>query len=282
MNTIKSALQNARQCFERISDSASLDAEILLCQVLEKNRSYLRAWPEKQLDAIQLQNYHTLIQKRALGTPVAYLTGTREFWARNFDVCPDVLIPRPDTELLVEICLSRIPPDKPLKVVDLGTGSGAIAVTLAAERPKLSITAVDFCPAALRIAKQNAEKHKIKSIRFIESDWLQQLQGERFNLVISNPPYIARDDPHLSQGEIGFEPQQALISGKQGLDAINTISTQALKHFHCSGLLLFEHGYQQAQSVQSILNKLGYVNIRTYKDLSGNDRVTLGEFTGNQ
>ncbi len=280
MTTLKNALETARHKIEIVSDSPLLDAEILLCTVIAKDRSYLRGWPESQLNNEQIQQFDALTQQRILGTPIAYLTGSREFWSREFKVTPDVLIPRPDTELLIEICLSLIAPETTLNVVDLGTGSGAIAITLALERPNISMTAVDCSAAALSIAKQNAAQHGITTIKWFESDWMNKLQSESYDLIISNPPYIVIDDPHLLQGDVRFEPQQALIAEDNGLQAIKTISKQALHHLKPNATLLFEHGYQQAAKVRSILANTGYQYTQTFKDLSGNDRVTSGRFIG--
>lgn len=280
MTTLKNALETARHKIEIASGSPLLDAEILLCTVIAKDRSYLRGWPESQLNNEQIQQFDALTKQRILGTPIAYLTGSREFWSREFKVTPDVLIPRPDTELLIEICLSLIAPETTLNVVDLGTGSGAIAITLALERPNISMTAVDCSAAALSIAKQNAAQHGITTIKWFESDWMNKLQSESYDLIISNPPYIAIDDPHLLQGDVRFEPQQALIAEDNGLQAIKTISKQALHHLKPNATLLFEHGYQQAAKVRSILANTGYQYTQTFKDLSGNDRVTSGRFIG--
>ncbi|WAK01773.1 peptide chain release factor N(5)-glutamine methyltransferase [Methylobacter sp. YRD-M1] len=278
MHSIKSALIDAVEALAAISDSALLDAEVLLCHVLYKERSYLRAWPDKLLEPEQLEQFWALIERRRQGMPVAYLIGRREFWSRDFHVSPDVLIPRPDTELLVELGLEFIPPDKPFKLIDLGTGSGIIAITLAAERPHAQVIAADFSPAALEIAKHNAQRHHITNVRFYQSDWFDDVPDTQFDLVISNPPYIAEGDSHLQEGDVRFEPQTALVAAQQGLRDIEIIADRARDHLKPQGHLLIEHGYNQQHQVQTIFKGLGYDKVRTYQDLSGQPRVTYGQW----
>ncbi|MEF3075038.1 peptide chain release factor N(5)-glutamine methyltransferase [Methylobacter sp. Wu1] len=278
MHSIKSALADAVDALASISDSALLDAEVLLCHVLQKERSYLRTWPDKLLEPEQLEQFWTSIEKRRKGMPVAYLIGHREFWSRDFHVSPDVLIPRPDTELLVELGLELIPPDKPFNLIDLGTGSGIIAVTLAAERPHAQVIATDFSPAALKIAEHNAQQHHIANIRFYQSDWFDNVPNIQFDLVISNPPYIAEDDSHLQEGDVRFEPQTALIAAQQGLRDIEIIADGARGRLKPQGHLLIEHGYNQQHQIQTIFKGLGYDKVQTYQDLSGQPRVTYGQW----
>jgi release factor glutamine methyltransferase len=278
MHSIKSALADAVDALASISDSALLDAEVLLCHVLQKGRSYLRAWPDKLLQPEQYKHFWTLIEERRQGIPVAYLTGRREFWSRDFRVSPDVLIPRPDTELLVELGLELIPPDKSFKLIDLGTGSGIIAITLAAERPHAQVIATDFSLAALKIAEHNAQQHHITNIRFYQSDWFDNAPDIQFDLVISNPPYIAEDDSHLQEGDVRFEPQTALVAAQQGLRDIETIADGARDRLKPQGHLLIEHGYNQQHQIQTIFKGLGYDKVRTYQDLSGQPRVTYGQW----
>jgi release factor glutamine methyltransferase len=255
-----------------------LDAEILLCQALNQSRSHLRAWPDKQLQPEQIKAFKALLAQRRQGTPIAYITGNREFWSRDFQVSPDVLIPRPDTELLIELSLKLIPADEPVKVIDLGTGSGIIAITLAAERPHAHISATDFSLAALRIAQVNAEKHRINNIQFYHSNWFADVPDTQFDLIVSNPPYIAEDDVHLQQGDVRFEPQSALSAPEQGLADIRTIAGAARNYLKPGGHLLIEHGYNQQQQAQTLFKDLHYDNVQTYKDLSGQPRVTHGQW----
>ncbi|CAA9889578.1 N5-glutamine methyltransferase, modifies release factors RF-1 and RF-2 [Candidatus Methylobacter favarea] len=278
MQTIQSALAKAAALLADSSDSAALDAEILLCRILDKDRSYLRAWPDRQLEPEHINHFWTLMQERQKGMPIAYITGNREFWSRDFHVTPDVLIPRPETELLVELSLKLIPSDQCVRIIDLGTGSGIIAVTLALECPHAKISATDLSLSALSIAQLNAHSHHVTHIDFYHSDWLTGIPDAKFNLVISNPPYIAEDDSHLQKGDIRFEPQTALRASRQGLNEIQIIADTARNHLEPGGHLLVEHGYNQQQQVQAIFKQFNYDNIQTYKDLSGQPRVTYGQW----
>ena len=258
------------------SETPHLDAEVLLCHCLSKSRSYLRAWPERQPSEAQSQWFWDLIARRCQGEPIAYLTGQREFWSRSFKVSPDVLIPRPDSELLIELSLQLLPHNQSCKIIDLGTGSGILAITLAAERPLATVIATDVSSAALNIAQLNAESLAVGNVRFLTSHWFDSVADKNFDLVISNPPYIAADDPHLQQGDVRFEPESALISDEEGLKDIRLLSEQARNHLKPNGLLLIEHGYNQQTQVQAILQTLNYRQIQTHPDLSGNPRVTSG------
>lgn len=278
MIDIHSALSSASNLLSEQSDSASLDAEVLLCHVLRKNRSHLRAWPEKALSTEQQQHFQQLLDQRLQGTPIAYLTGTKEFWSRDFKVNPDVLIPRPDTELLIELSLNLIKNKPGANLIDLGTGSGIIAITLAAERPDTKVQAIDQSDQALIIAKQNAESHKVSNIRFSQSSWLEHIAVNKFDLVISNPPYIAKSDPHLNQGDVRFEPDSALIAAEQGLKDIKTICAQARDYLKADATLLIEHGFDQQNAAQTIFKSFDYKHITTHTDLSGNPRVTTGQW----
>jgi release factor glutamine methyltransferase len=278
MQSIKYVLNEAARTLAASSDSAALDAEVLLCLTLDKERSHLRAWPDKELQPEHTARFWTLIQERQRGTPIAYITGRREFWSRDFHVTPDVLIPRPDTELLIELSLKLIPPDKQIKIIDLGTGSGIIAITLAAECPYAQVSATDFSLAALRIAQLNANKHHLNNIQFYQSNWFANVPDARFNLIVSNPPYIAEDDSHLKQGDIRFEPQTALCSGEQGLSDIKIIAETARNCLEPGGHLLIEHGYDQQDQVQTIFKDFHYDNVQTVTDLSGQPRVTYGQW----
>ena len=277
MNTIKKQLDSACDLLAHHSPSPRLDAEVLLAFVLGKNRSYLRAWDDKELELVALELFTQLVEKRRVGVPIAYLTERREFWSRDFKVSSAVLIPRPETELLIELCLERLSNNEQHAVLDLGTGSGAIAITLAAERPLVQITAIDKSVEALDIAKENAARHDCQHIEFVLSDWLSALSSEAtFDFILSNPPYIAQDDVHLSQGDVRFEPMSALVAADNGLYDIKKIASDAKKHLRVGGQLWFEHGYNQAQETQVILKSLNYRNVKTYVDLSGQPRVTMG------
>lgn len=279
MCRIKSVLTEAAAALAAVSDSALLDAEVLLGLALNKQRSYLRAWPDRQLQPEHLAAFKALLEQRRKGIPVAYITGNREFWSRDFLVTPDVLIPRPDTELLIELSLNLIPANAPAKIIDLGTGSGIIAITLAAECPHAQISAADFSLAALRIAQLNADKHHISNIQFYQSDWFADIpDNTKFNLIVSNPPYIAEDDRHLQQGDVRFEPSTALCAEDQGLGDIKTIADAARNYLEPCGHLLIEHGYGQQQQVQTLFKDLHYDKVQTYKDLSGQPRVTYGQW----
>lgn len=279
MTDIQTTLENATKLLTEISDSAALDAEVLLCHTFGKSRSFLRAWPEKQLLCEQHNKFKQLLEQRHQGVPIAYITECKEFWSREFYVSPDVLIPRPDTELLIELSLNLIA-DKPgARLIDLGTGSGNIAITLAAERPDLQVFATDLSDKVLKIAGQNAKAHNIDNINFIQSSWFEEISHSEFDLVISNPPYIAQDDPHLLQGDVRFEPEKALISENQGLKDITAICNQARSFLKTDGTLLIEHGFDQQSAVQELFNTFDFQGIKTQHDLSGNPRVTIGQWS---
>lgn len=277
MSSIKTLLAQTANTLTSHSDSPLLDAEVLLGFVLEKPRTYLRAWCDNTLTEQQQAAFETLIKQRQRGTPIAYLTGTREFWSRDFMVTPDVLIPRPDTELLIELSLELIPKNQAVNLIDLGTGSGVIAVTLAAERPNAQVTAVDACLAALTVAKHNARHHQLTNVEFYQSNWFTNVPKSLFDLVISNPPYIDPEDEHLQQGDVRFEPKIALIADNQGLSDIQIIADKARSYLKPGGHLLIEHGYNQAPQVQAIFNALAYDKVKSYQDLSGQPRVTHGQ-----
>lgn len=277
MNDIQSVLTAAASTLQNISDSAELDVEVLLCHVLEKNRSYLRTWPEKRLNKSQLDQFTHLLKQRQQGQPIAYITGMREFWSRDFYVNSNVLIPRPDTETLIELCLQLIQHKPDAKLIDLGTGSGIIAITLAAECPQLKVTAVDSSIEALHIAKKNAQLNLTQNIRFLQSNWLSQVTHESFDFIVSNPPYIDPNDPHLSQGDLRFEPDSALIAQQQGLQDIMHISEQSQHHLNNDGYLVLEHGYNQKQCVHDILHQHHYQNIHCIHDLSNQPRISYAQ-----
>jgi len=259
-------------------DIAALEAHVLLGHAMNKARAYLLAHPEAELDCNNRAAFDALLQRRLSGEPIAYILGQREFYGFEFSVTPAVLIPRPETELLVELALECIPPQQPMQILDLGTGSGAIAVTLAKLRPQALITAVDVSPDALAIARQNAARLRTDNIRFIASDWFQALDPtSQFDLIIANPPYIAANDPHLQQGDVRFEPLNALQSGADGLDAIRRIAQESQRFLTPNGQLMFEHGYNQQEACANILASFAYANINCQRDLAKQPRVSSGK-----
>lgn len=273
--TLGEALKYATSRLSTISDSPRLDAEVLLIDVIDRDRAYLRAWPERTLSATQADQYRVLVEQRAEGKPIAYLTGEREFWSRPFRVRPGVLIPRPETELLIELALDFLPPDAPADILDLGTGSGIIAVTLAAERPLARVIATDLSPDALAVARENARRHGARNLRFESGNWFAAVgEEERFDLIVSNPPYIAECDPHLHLGDLRFEPALALSAGPDGLDALQTIAEGARRRLKPGGRLLLEHGYDQADALAAVLTALVYIEILHHRDLQGHRRAT--------
>jgi release factor glutamine methyltransferase len=275
--TIAEALKQASSQLTH-SDSPKLDAELLLLMLLDKPRTHLFCWPDELLSEALLIDYKAAIQKRANGTPIAHLTGVREFWSRDFQVTADTLIPRPDTELLIELALENLATNPQGLIADLGTGSGIIGITLALEKPNIEVIATDMSPKALAVAQKNAQRLAAKNIHFRLSDWFAEINEKDFQLIISNPPYIADNDPHLKQGDIRFEPNSALTSGAEGLDDIEIIATEARHHLLKGGQLLLEHGYNQAENVRRILTKKGYSNIQPHTDLAGHLRATSAEW----
>jgi release factor glutamine methyltransferase len=259
------------------STTARIEVQMLLQHVLGVNRAYLLAHSERELDEAETAAYRALLQRRLAGEPLAYILGEREFFGLNFKVSPATLIPRPDTELLVELALQRIPHGL---VLDLGTGSGAIALSIAHSRPDVEVTAVDASAEALEVACENTRRLNISNARFIQSDWFSALTGERFDLIVSNPPYIEDADAHLEQGDLRFEPRSALASGADGLDDIRRIISDAKKHLNDSGWLMFEHGYDQATRVRELLEASGFVEVFSARDLSGIERVSGGRYAG--
>lgn len=274
---IAGALKQAEVVLAPVSDSARRDAEVLLCHVLGESLTYLRTWPERELAVAKQQAFDALIRKRQRGEPVAYLTGEREFWSLPFLVTSDTLIPRPETELLVEQTLKVLPDDGVQQLLDLGTGSGVIALSLAKERPHWQLTATDASFAALRIAEKNARRLKLDNVRFEYGSWFAPVAGQRYHAIISNPPYVADRDPHLAQGDVRFEPNSALASGDDGLDDIRQIAAGAPAHLVAGGWLLLEHGYDQGEAVAALLRQHGFASVQTLTDLAGQPRVTLGQ-----
>lgn len=260
------------------SPSASLDAQVLLCHVLARPSSYLFTWPERQLDAQQQQRFLDLLTRREQGEPVAHLTGEREFFGRCFSVTADTLIPRPDTETLVELAL-QLGPVGPARVVDLGTGTGAIGLSLALERPQWQVTLTDLSAAALSVAERNAQQLGA-GVTLQQGSWLEGCHGP-FDLIVSNPPYIDPTDHHLDEGDVRFEPRSALVADQRGLADLATIISQASPRLVAGGWLLLEHGYQQGAEVRTLMVAGGFDAVRTERDLGGNERVTLGQLIVN-
>ncbi len=274
-DTIADLLTNVTQQLEQTSTSAALDAELLLAFCMQKERSYLLAWTEIVPSVEQQIQFQQLIAKRLQGIPVAYLLGTKAFWTLELMVNPAVLIPRPETEHLVEIALEKIHHISKPKILDLGTGSGAIALALATERPDATIIASDASPAALTVAQANKTKNQLNNVQLFQSDWFDAIPAMHFDLIVSNPPYIEINDPHL-QGDIHYEPQQALTSGIDGLDAIRTIVTQAKAYLKPNSFLILEHGYNQGNRVRDLLTEASFNYVKSIKDYAQIERLSLG------
>lgn len=259
------------------SPTARLDAELLLAAALGKNRSFLRTWPERIVATEAAQRFAGYLERRRRGEPVAYILGHQGFWSLDLEVAPHTLIPRPDTELLVELALGCIPEEQ-ARVLDLGTGTGAIALALGRERTRWQVMAVDRVAEAVALAERNRRRLGLDNVQVQESHWFSTLQGQRFDLILSNPPYIRSEDPHLSEGDVRFEPTSALVSGVDGLDDIRQIVAQAPEHLARGGWLLLEHGYDQATDVRALLEAQGFEQVESRKDLGGLERVSLGRF----
>jgi release factor glutamine methyltransferase len=259
------------------SPTPRLDAELLLANILGKSRSYLHTWPERELDAAQLERYQAAIARRQAGEPVAYILGQQGFWSLELEVAAHTLIPRPDTELLVETVLTLLPAT-PAALLDLGTGTGAIALALASERPAWRLTGVDRVAEAVALAERNRLRLKLINAAFVESHWFSALAGQRYQLIVSNPPYIAADDRHLAEGDVRFEPSSALVAGADGLDDIRLIIEQAPSYLEAGGWLLLEHGFDQADAVRELLRERGFSAVESRRDLAGHERISLGRF----
>lgn len=256
--------------------AGQLEAEILICKTLGVSRAWLYANPESCPEAAQSSDYKDLVQRRVQGVPIAYLTGQREFWSLPLKITTDVLIPRPETELLVETVLQSIPADADWRIADLGTGSGAIALAIATERPHCEIHATEYSQAALRLARENGRMIAPGRVQFHQGSWLAPLQG-KFQVLVSNPPYIAANDPHLQLGDCRFEPVDALTPGDDALAAFRHIADESRRYLQTGGMLAFEHGYEQGEALRHLLAGLGYQNVETRKDLENRERVTLGK-----
>lgn len=279
-NSIRRLLDSAANDFSALSDSAKLDAELLMCHVLDCQRIYLFTWPEKTLDSVQHQQFLTLSEERKIGRPIAHIIGKRAFWDLELTVNDSTLIPRPDTEVLVEKVLEIIETKGPMQGsgLDLGTGTGAIALSLASSLPKWQWTGVDIIPEAVALAQHNTKLNQIPNCQFMKSSWFSALAEQKFDFIVSNPPYIDENDPHLNQGDVRFEPKSALVAKGHGLDDIRYIVEHARFHLKTDGKLILEHGFEQGADVRQILLDFNFQYVDTFKDLSGNDRVSIGYF----
>ena len=260
----------------RGSESPRRDAEILLGYVTGRARTYILAFAETTLTSAEQEQLETLLVRRERGEPIAHLTGQREFWSLPLFVSPVTLIPRPDTECLVEQALARLPAE-PCRILDLGTGTGAIALALATERPDCQVTAVDFAAEAVALATRNAQHLDIRNVTILRSDWFSALAGQRFTVIVSNPPYIDETDPHLAQGDVRFEPKSALVAGQNGLADLAYIIATARDYLLPGGFLLLEHGWRQGEAVRALFTTMGYQQVETCQDYGGNERLTLGQ-----
>lgn len=264
-----------RSAGELPGDSARRDAEILLSHCLGKSRTWLYTWPESEISEEHSRSFEHLVAERRRGVPIAYLTGQREFWSLSLQVSRHTLIPRPETETLVEWAL-QLPLPADASVLDLGTGSGAIALALASERPGWQVAAVDASDEALEIARCNAVDLGLERVRFTRSDWYQALAGQRFHLLVGNPPYIDGDDRHLERGDVRFEPRSALVAGESGLADLALLAAGAPAHLHAGGWLLLEHGFDQGEQVRRLLGEAGFEAVTTHRDMAGRERITGG------
>lgn len=276
--TVATLLQMAGTKLASTSATPRLDAEILLAHVLQTPRSHLFAHPEQRVAGNKLRLFTLLVIGRRKSRPVAYLTGRREFWSLNLKVNAATLIPRPETELLVEQSLRYVPVGARWYLLDLGTGSGAIALALAKERPHCRITATDISQSALAVARENAKDHGLTNLEFLPGNWFEPIPGRRFSLIVSNPPYVPNEDPHLTEGDLPFEPRRALTGGPDGLAAIRKIVLRAPAHLDPGGMFLLEHGNEQGERVRKLFSTAGFSEIQSISDLAGHDRVSLGRF----
>lgn len=270
--TIDNSLADAAERLAEVSDSPGLDAETLLAWVLDAPRSHLFTHPEAELNDQAARAFSAALARRHQGEPVAYITGSKEFWSLLLKVTRDTLVPRPETETLVEQALLLIPRDRPCRILDLGTGSGAIALALASERPNCEIVATDASRDALEIAKENAKQHELDNIRFVEGTWTEPVADECFDFVVANPPYVRDDDPAFD--ELRYEPRSALAAGPDGLDAIRRIAEDAGRILAANGTLFLEHGADQRNAVADVLRQTGWTGIECINDLAGHPRVT--------
>lgn len=279
-DSIASALAWACRQLVPLSEGLRLDAEVLLAALLAVERSYLFTWPERRLPPAVLMRYRAQVARRASGYPVAYLTGMREFWSIELRVTPDTLIPRPETERLVELALASLADIAKPAVLDLGTGSGAVALALARERPDATVTAVEAGPRALAVARCNARRLGLQRVHFLLGDWLEPIGERRYHLIAANPPYVAPTESEAYRGDLRFEPHSALLASEQGLAEIRRIVHAAIKNLHCGGILALEHGYRQGAAVRALLYAGGFKEAHTELDLQEHPRVTIGTLYG--
>jgi release factor glutamine methyltransferase len=277
---LDAAIADAAERLSPVSDSARLDAEILLCQTIDMPRSYLFAHPEDVLDELTRGRFETLMLRRLNGEPMSYITGTREFWSHELLVSPATLVPRPETELLVELALREIPRNAEWRVLDLGTGSGAIAIAIAGERLMCNVTATDISAEALAVARENVRQAQMSNITLVEGDWISPVADSQFELIVSNPPYVRDDDEVLKN--LGYEPLSALAAGKDGLRDIRTLASGAGAILVSGGWLMLEHGADQARDVAEALRVNGWSEIACHNDLAGRPRVTVARWNGKQ
>ena len=275
--TIETALSDAAHTLSAVSESPRLDAEVLLAWVLGTSRSYLFTHPEEKLRDRPAADFSDAIDRREKGEPVAYITGSKEFWSMELSVSRDTLVPRPETETLVERALQLIPEDCPWRVLDLGTGGGAIAIALASENPRIEIIATDSNYNALTLAKENAKAHKLQNILFLQGNWTEPVADQTFDLIVSNPPYVRDNDPALDK--LRYEPRSTLAAGPDGLDAIRRIARDATTVVQPNGSLLLEHGAEQQEAVAAVLHENGWADIECIKDLAGHPRVTTARMS---
>lgn len=284
VDTIATALARSAELAES-SDSPRLDVEVLLSHILRKDRSFLYAWPEYLLNQQQQRQFDESFTRRLQGEPVAHITGQREFWSLPFRVTADTLIPRPETELLVELALD-LPLAGEVKLLDLGTGTGAIALAIASEKPRWQITAVDAIAAAVQLAEENrcqlssTQQRPLDNVQVLQSDWFSALKGQTFDVVVSNPPYICTEDQHLQEGDVRFEPTTALVADEQGLSDLRHIIKESRHHLNAGGWLLLEHGFDQGKAVSELMLQMEFMEIATHTDLAGNDRVSVCRYRG--
>lgn len=254
------------------------EARILLQKVLQVNHAYLIAHPDHKLLPAQINLFQQLVKRRTAGEPIVYILGECEFYSIIFKITPSVLIPRPETELLVDLALEKISLDMPYKILDLGTGSGIIAISIAKHRTLSNVTAVENSADAIVVARKNIQALRLNNVHIVESDWFEELHKVRFDLIISNPPYVAKNDPHLYQGDLRFEPESALIAGQSGIECIQTIISSATSYLKSNGWLLFEHAYNQADLSRHLLEEAGFSDIFSHPDLAGIIRISGGRF----
>ena len=269
---LDAAIADATERLSNVSESPRLDAEILLCRTIDMPRSYLFAHPEDELDEVTRERFEKVLKRRADGTPIAYIMGVKEFWSHEFAVSPATLVPRPETETLVNLALCEIPRGAAWRVLDLGTGCGAIAVSIACERPLCQVTAVDSSEQALQVAEENARALAEGNVECVLGDWVEPVRDRMFDIVVSNPPYIRADDEALNS--LQYEPRAALVAGEDGLDAIRVLAQDCREILVENGLMLVEHGAEQRDAVAALLDSHGWSDVRCHNDLAGLPRVT--------